>query len=71
MNKEEIMPRTSRVYEQRASESIQEWGQRLAQASEETEAKRDALEKREARIYASWKKQQRAMWEKDPGPPKD
>jgi hypothetical protein len=65
MNKEEIMPRTSRVYEQRTSESIEEWGQRLAQASQETEAKREALEKREARIYSSWKKQQRAMWERE------
>ena len=57
------MPRTSRVYEQRASENIEEWGQRLAQASQETEAKREALEKREARIYASWRRQQKAMWE--------
>jgi len=58
------MPRTSRVYEQRASESVEDWGQRLAKASQETEAKREALEKREARIFEAWKRQQAAMWKK-------
>lgn len=58
------MGRPSRVYEQKASETVEDWGQRLAKASQETEAKREALEKREARIFEAWKRQQAAMWKK-------
>lgn len=50
----------SRIFERKATESVNEWGMRLAKAAADTEKSLEAGNKKMERIFVAWRKQVKA-----------